>query len=188
MEFIAGGDIVVNVSVISGNKVIGANSPCSWLVNEWGIVVGGLYLVGFHRVEGGTGFDTLTGPPQKFGGGSSNWVINSNGGGTVTGYSLPAVEFSGIESIVGSDGPDLFEFTTTGQLAGNISAGQGDDRFVFTSSGQLAGTINGGEGTDTLDLGGISGQLEVLFGSSPKIPGVVNGMTSVERVLTNRCN
>lgn len=102
-----------------------------------------------------------------------NWSMTSLGAGQVRGISTGLIRFSGIESLTGSEGSDVFHIAPSARWTGTLSGGAGTDRLNFgafttgvsaslrdgsvsfaasTFVGQIAHfeDISGGFGDDTL--------------------------------------
>lgn len=105
--------------------------------------------------------------------GTWNWSVTGDGVGQVRGTSTGLIRFTGIESLTGSEGSDVFHISPSARWQGTISGGGGIDRLNFGAfttgvsaslrdgSVSFAGTafvgqvaqfenISGGSGNDTL--------------------------------------
>ncbi len=105
--------------------------------------------------------------------GTWNWSVTGDGAGQVRGTSTGLIRFSGIESLAGSEGNDVFHISPAARWQGTLSGGGGTDRLNFGAftagvsvslrdgsvsfaetafSGQIAQfeIISGGAGNDVL--------------------------------------
>ena len=63
--------------------------------------------------------------------GTWNWSVTGEGTGQVRGTSTGLIRFSGIESLTGSEGSDVFHISPSARWQGAISGGSGVDRLNF---------------------------------------------------------
>ena len=122
---------------------------------------GGVPVPVFYDAGGGN--DTLAAATP------GTWTVTGAGGGNGLG-----VTFSSVESLSGSAGDDIVVFA--GGSLDTVTTGDGDD---LVSGPLAAGSIDLGAGTDTLDFGGVSGDLLVVVVSAGTI-SATDGVDSVE--------
>ncbi len=65
------------------------------------------------------------------GSGIWNWSVTGEGAGQVRGTSTGLIRFSGIESLTGSEGSDVFHLSPSARWTGSLSGGAGTDRLNF---------------------------------------------------------
>ncbi len=63
--------------------------------------------------------------------GTWNWSVTGEGAGQVRGTSTGLIRFSGIESLTGSEGNDVFHISPSARWTGTLSGGAGTDRLNF---------------------------------------------------------
>ena len=93
-------------------------------------------------VNGGLGFDTLTGDDAV-----ASWGIDGSNDYQSAGKTLA---ISDVENLVGGAGDDTFAVTGTQTI--DLGGGAGNDTFSFADGTVLNGQLNGGLGTDKLLL------------------------------------
>ena len=150
-------------------------------VNGWGILsssmesvvirgLGGndsvLYRKGVATIDGGTGTDRIESAVPD-----NSWNINGPSSGSLN----SVVNFSNIESIQGSSGPDGFKFGISGSLPGQIHGGLGGDTIDFSAK-TSAVTINLATAMSTF-TGGFAA-IENFVGSSSNADVVVSPNTA----------
>ncbi len=84
------------------SRVVGSNVATAWTIDTLGrIVVGSVIYEQFNQIAAGSLADTITGPNV-----TTNWMVNSLGGGSVL-VGSTSVVFSGIENLTGGTANDL---------------------------------------------------------------------------------
>jgi hypothetical protein len=139
----AGNDVFnINGVTLTGNLTGGAD-------NDTFNLTGGATVTG--TIDGEAGQNTLTGPNA-----ANTWNINAPNAGTLNGSA-----FTGVESLVGGNGADDFNFSATGSLSGTVNGGAGANDLDFSGlatarsiSLTAIGTTVGFRGTEATITGG----------------------------------
>jgi len=121
-----------------------------------------LYRKGTATIDGGVGTDRIESVVLD-----NSWNINGPGSGSLNSI----VNFSNIESIQGSSGPDQFKFGSSGSLLGQIHGGLSSDTLDF--SAKITGvTINLATAMSTFTGGFVA--IENFVGSSSNADALVS--------------
>lgn len=98
--------------------------------------------------------------------GTWNWSVTGDGIGQVRGTSTGLIRFSGIESLTGSEGSDVFHLSPTARWQGTIRGGAGTDRLNFGAftTGVSASLRDGSASFDGTSFVGPIAQFESLSG------------------------
>jgi hypothetical protein len=139
----AGNDVFnINGVTVTGNLTGGAD-------NDAFNLTGGATVTG--TIDGEAGQNTLTGPNA-----ANTWNINAANAGTLNGSA-----FTGVESLVGGNGADDFNFSATGSLTGTVNGGAGANELDYSGiatarsiSLTATGTTVGFRGTEASIAGG----------------------------------
>jgi subtilisin family serine protease len=146
-------------------------------VNGWGILASSmesvvirsldgndsvLYRKGTATIDGGAGTDRIESVVLD-----NSWNINGPGSGSLNSI----VNFSNIESIQGSSGPDQFKFGSSGSLLGQIHGGLSSDTLDFSAK-TTGVTINLATAMSTFTGGFVA--IENFVGSSSNADALVS--------------
>ena len=150
-------------------------------VNGWGILTSSmesvvirsldgndsvLYRKGTATIDGGAGTDRIESVVLD-----NSWNINGPGSGILN----SVVNFSNMESIQGSSGPDEFKFGTSGSLLGQIHGGLSSDTLDFSAK-TTGVTINFATAMSTFTGGFVA--IENYVGSSSNADTIVSPNTA----------
>ena len=158
------------------DSLIGGNDTDRFVIGASGSFDG--------TINGGVSVDGVLDSLEVIGSGSHAWIIDAENKGSLDTLLL----FSGIESLVGGDGNDVFTVTnniadtTSGSLTGSITGGNGTDTLVGNNTSNLwvIDSVNGGSITSTINsFNGIEnltgGNLDDRFTITSSLTGLITG-------------